>query len=222
MNNRLTDRLQLLADLVIPGKAAADIGTDHGYLGLYLLEKGICPKVILSDINEGPLAKARQNLKESGLAKDCCSLRLGGGLEPLKAGEAPSIVIAGMGGELIAEILSQAPEKARSAERLILQPRTRSGELRKWLWAHEYCIIKECLVKERGRICEVIAACPGHQEPKDPDIPETDSPLLGEFLSGKIQSARQIIAGLEKSGRDATHMRERLKAYEERRLRCCD
>lgn len=222
MNNKLTERLQLLADLVLPGKPAADIGTDHGYLGLYLLESGKCPYAVLSDVNEGPLAKAKQNMEESSVDESLYSIRLGGGLATLQPGEAASIVIAGMGGELIASILEEFPEKTASAELLILQPRTRSGELRSWLWSNGYAIKGEYLVRERGRICEVITAARGKQAPGDPDIPETDSPLLAEFLDGRIGSIKRIIEGLEKSGRDSAALKERLKAHEERRLRCGD
>ena len=132
---KLTDRMQVIADLVNDGEIVADIGTDHGYIPLWLLINGRCSDVILADINQGPLDRAAANaavyLEHENAAK--LDMRLGSGIEVLENGEADTVIIAGMGGILIRDILSHDIAKTRSLKKLILQPRNNSDELRRWI-----------------------------------------------------------------------------------------
>ena len=178
----------------------ADIGTDHGFLPLHCLQEGLVSFAVLSDVNEGPLARAAANLQASGISSDRYSLRLGGGLKTLALGEAETVVIAGMGGELIARILEESPEVCCSVRRLILQPRTRSGHLRRWLWENGWEIDEEHLVRENGRLCEVFTARRGSQKPYVyADIPACQGELMAEFLDKELVNINQITENLKLS-----------------------
>ncbi len=152
---KLSDRLQLIADEIHCGETMADIGTDHGFLPLYLLAEKKCPKVIMADISEGSLKKAEDNCKLAG-ADGRYELRLGDGIEVLQNGEVDVVVMAGIGGNLIADILEWDLAKSRSIKRYILQPRRHVGKLRHWLAVNGFKIIKESLVEEGKFICEVL------------------------------------------------------------------
>lgn len=155
--NRLTDRLQIIADEVKKGETMADIGTDHGFLPLYLWEKGISPKVIMCDISEPSLAKAKGAAGSYQFGSEL-SFRAGDGLRVLDSGEVDDIVIAGMGGLLIVDILSDDRNKTMSFKKYIFQPRNNSGRLRYWLVSHGFDITRNQLVREGKFICEVITA----------------------------------------------------------------
>ena len=176
---KLTDRLQLIADMIQNGETMADIGTDHGFLPLYLLQSGISPKVIMCDISGPSLDKAREAAAEQGLSSGA-DFRLGDGLEVLSAGEVDAVVIAGMGGLLITQILESDPDKTVSFKKYIFQPRNNSALLRRWLTAKGFKIDKNCLVREGKFICEVITAFApktletGDFEPSGGLLPEGD------------------------------------------------
>jgi tRNA A22 N-methylase len=137
----------------------ADIGTDHGFLPIYLWQCGMCDKVIMTDVSRGSLSKAMADAEaaEPGHHFD---FRLGNGLEVIEAEEVDDIVIAGMGGELIRDILSKDLAKTRTFKKFILQPRSRSGVLRYWLDANGFGIAEESIVEEGPRVCEIITAVP--------------------------------------------------------------
>ena len=114
----LSDRLGKIAEMVIPGKAMADVGTDHGYIPISLLEQNKVPFAILCDINAGPLEIAKRNIEGASIPEDAYCLRLGSGLEPLTNCEVTTVVIAGMGGELILRIISENTDVAKSAKEI--------------------------------------------------------------------------------------------------------
>ena len=97
---KLTNRLQAAADLVPVCESMADIGTDHGYLPIYLVQEGRARRAIACDVNDGPLTRAREDVRSSGLSRQI-GLRLGGGLAPLGKGEVDGVTICGMGGLLM-------------------------------------------------------------------------------------------------------------------------
>lgn len=150
---RLSRRLTAAASLVRPGSRLADIGTDHAYLPVSLLERDVCPFAVAADINAGPLERASRTVAESGVG-DRCALLLTDGLCGVEAYAPDDVVIAGMGGELIARIISEAPWTRSRALRLILQPMSRSEALREWLWENGYSILCERLVTD-DRLYEI-------------------------------------------------------------------
>ena len=177
--NGLTDRLQMIADEIQQGETMADIGTDHGFLPLYLWEKGISPSVIMCDVSEPSLAKAKAAAGAYQFGHEL-DFRVGDGLQVLRSGEADDIVIAGMGGLLIRDILAFDLEKTCSFGKFILQPRNNSGILRFWLASHCFDIVKNQLVREGKFICEIITVKP----PKSAEIavlgPSELLPAAGE------------------------------------------
>ena len=152
---KLGDRLQMIANEIQQGETMADIGTDHGFLPIYLWQTSKCPKVIMTDISRGSLEKARNDCRAECPDTEF-DFRLGSGIEVLEEGEVDAVVIAGMGGLLMCDILGHDPQKAHSIRKYILQPRNNIGKLRCWLQDNGYEIIRENLVREGRYICEIL------------------------------------------------------------------
>ena len=154
---KLGERLAALASFVPVGSRIGDIGTDHAYLPIELVEKKIATFAVAGDIHKGPYLAAKENVAGVGLEGQI-SVRFGNGLGVLVPNEVDTIVIAGMGGSTIVEILSSEPEVTASLKRLILQPMIGSATLRRWLIANGWTIVNETLVQEDGRLYEIIVA----------------------------------------------------------------
>lgn len=211
---KLTERLQLMADQIEQNETMADIGTDHGFLPIYLWERRISPKVILADVSEGSLDKAYANGKQL-YPDETFDLRLGSGLRVLKSSEVDVIVIAGMGGILMTEILGEDLEKSKSFHKVIMQPRKGQGRLRWWLMRNGFQIVNEGLAREGKFICQVITAAPvgigspvsWEMEDKGPDDIEYEVPpwiltagaLANEFIEKKISAENLVLENLAKS-----------------------
>lgn len=159
---KLGNRLLAVSDMVEPCRVLADIGSDHAYLAIALLREGRIERAIVTDVAEAPLNSAKNNIIEAGY-EHLCSIRLGDGLNTLKQGEADTIVIAGMGGNMIIKILCENPHIARCAESIILQPMQHKRELREYLNTNAYSIISERVVSENGKFYEIIKAKDGSQ-----------------------------------------------------------
>lgn len=146
----LSRRLQAVAALAEPGKTAADIGCDHGYVGIWLIQHKIFSKVIAMDVRPGPLETAGKNIALYQL-EDVIELRLSDGLQRLETGEADCMICAGMGGALICRILENEPEKAKAMKQIILQPQSEISLVRSYLRQNGYTVVKEDMVKEDGK-----------------------------------------------------------------------
>lgn len=151
----LTPRLLKIAQEIRPKEKVGDIGTDHGYLPIYLIKNHIAIEVIATDINEEPLNAAVKNIKNHGL-QDYIKTKLGPGTIPLEEENLDVVIIAGMGGKLIAEILKNSNQLKKNVDRLILQPMQQQSELRRYLSEEGYCIDKDLLVEEGRRIYEIL------------------------------------------------------------------
>jgi len=212
--------MEVLSSYVIAGKPAADIGTDHGFVPIHLIASDKAPFVVMTDINEGPLEKAKGNLTRVGILSQYYDLRLGAGLEILNPAEVASVIIAGMGAETIIEILEEDVNKTKSYERLILHPRKRSFMLRQWLNKNGFEIVNEELVMENGKLCEIIVAEP-NDNPSEidyylPKILFTD-PLFPEFLDEYIRKVKIVIDNMTNSNETEEKIvswKERLKEAE--------
>ena len=128
----LSRRLQAVAAMVTAGYTLADIGTDHAYIPIYLVEHQIVPRAVAMDINEGPLDRARAHVEKHGLTGQI-ALRLSDGMKELRPGEAQSAVIAGMGGALMIRILQDSKETVESLRECILQPQSEIAKVRAFL-----------------------------------------------------------------------------------------
>lgn len=154
---KLTPRLQAIADSINEYEVLADIGTDHAFLPIYLMQKFKITKAIATDINKGPIDIAQKRIKKYKL-EDKIETRQGSGMTVIEPHEADAIVIAGMGGMLIAEIIEQSKSVATAAKILVMQPMLDSGKLRRYLLQSGFEIIEEELAKEDRKIYEIIWA----------------------------------------------------------------
>ncbi len=146
----LTPRLSLAAEMVDKGSIVADIGTDHGYLPVYLVRQGICPRAIACDIKALPLEKGRENIAFYHL-QDKIETRLSDGLAGINENEADTFTIAGMGADVIIHILSSCPYIKNEKYTLIIQPMSRYYELTKWLFENQFEILIQRCVSEGKR-----------------------------------------------------------------------
>lgn len=153
----LSKRLQAIADMVTKGSRTADVGCDHGFVSIYLYENRIAPKVYAMDLREGPLQRAREHIEAKGFS-DYIETRLSDGVEALAAGEAETLICAGMGGRLMAEIISKGYEKIAVMKELILQPQSELRYFRAFLRQSGYMILMENMVKEDGKFYPIIKA----------------------------------------------------------------
>lgn len=150
-------RLSLCAEMVREGSRLADIGTDHGYLPIELCLTGKIPSALACDINPLPLRSAQDNIEKYGLS-DRILTRLSNGLQEVLPDEVDDVVIAGMGGELIRDILCAAPWIKNAAMRLVLQPMTHHEDLIKWLYQNGFAIICQKAALDEGKYYTILSA----------------------------------------------------------------
>lgn len=196
-------RLSLCADYAREGSRLADIGTDHGYLPIALCQSGKIPSALACDVNPLPLRSAQENIARFGLSKKI-QTRLSDGLKEVSSDEVDDIVIAGMGGELIRDILTAAPWVKDKAKHLVLQPMTHHDDLIRWLYENGFAIIQQAAVLDDGKYYTVLSSrFTGKITPCDPY-----TALVGKldpqeennrgFLSRSLQNLRNKSKG-EKS-----------------------
>lgn len=147
---QISRRLQAICLMVTPGKTVVDVGCDHGFAAIYLVQKNLSPKVIAMDVREGPLCSAKEHIGQYGL-EDYIETRLSDGLSSYETGEAKSLICAGMGGRLMQRILTEGQDKARALEELILQPQSELMEFRRFLRQSGYRILAEDILQEDGK-----------------------------------------------------------------------
>ncbi len=146
----LSNRMQALTDMVTPGTVITDVGCDHGFVSVYLVQKGISPRVIAMDVRSGPLDRAKEHIREYGL-QDKIETRLSDGLQKLHTGEAAGMICAGMGGPLMEKILTEGRAQARNFAELILQPQSEIPHFRQFLMEEGYLLLDENIIYEEGK-----------------------------------------------------------------------
>ena len=199
------NRLECIKSMVSKCGTAADVGTDHGYVAEMLLSDNTCEKVIATDLNEGPLNRATEYLTSVSL-NTRCDFRLGSGLKVLGKDEADALIIAGMGGDLILDIIETSKKTALNATELILQPMTAADKLRKYLCENGFKIEDEKIVKEYHHYYFIIKAVPGACGNIDEIYYEFSrhlirrkDPLMIEYLKKVIKTNENIINSIEKT-----------------------
>lgn len=197
----LSKRLYAVAGLVTEGASVADIGTDHGYIPIYLMQKKIARKVIALDVNKGPLERARIHIASVGLA-DKIETRLSDGLKEVRTGEADTMIAAGMGGGLVIKILEEGRHATAEMDTLILQPQSEIEKVREYLNRHGMQIAEEDMVCEDGKYYTVMKAVHGASEPYEEweylygkRLLEKKHPVLREYL---VREQNICLAILEK------------------------
>ncbi|MBQ3370356.1 MAG: SAM-dependent methyltransferase [Mogibacterium sp.] len=214
---RLSKRIYALADVIKEGDSVADIGTDHGYVPMILMKQGKSPHVIMSDISEGSLSKAKETFAICHLEEKVSEtdFRIGDGLQTIGSGEVDELIIAGLGGHTIKSILADDEAKSKSFSRIVLQPRKHSGTLRYYLYTHGWNIESELLAEEGKFACEIITAVPSsdsHREAPYPEddirwkypeeLAEADPELALKRIRWKISSLEEQAENLSQSGED--------------------
>ncbi|MDE7276621.1 MAG: class I SAM-dependent methyltransferase [Lachnospiraceae bacterium] len=153
----LSERLGAVAAMVTEGNRVCDIGCDHGFVPIYLLQQGISPGALAMDVREGPLEQARIHIKAYGL-ETLIKARLSDGLAAFRKGEADTLICAGMGGRLMMRILSEEEEKAASFRELILQPQSEIQQFRSFLRGQGYLLTDENMIEEDGKFYPMMKA----------------------------------------------------------------
>lgn len=226
---KLSKRMLAIANFIHTTDTIVDIGTDHGFLPIYLVENGICKNAIAMDVNQGPLNRAKQHIEESKLTEKI-QTRRSDGLTHLRLEEAQAMIIAGMGGPLMMRIIRNGSEVAHGMEEIVLQPQSELEEFRKFLFLEGYDIVDEEMVLEDGKYYTIWKVISG-QLKKEEDywklsaearrygriLVENKNPIFKQFLCKEEQVCRQIQQQLSGSVQLKKKM-TRLKEVEEKLL----
>ena len=153
----LSERLRAVAAMVTAGNRVCDVGCDHGFVSIFLIEQGISPGVLAMDVRSGPLGAAKEHIAERGLEHDI-ETRLSDGLHNYNIGEADTLICAGMGGGLMMRILSDDRAKTDSFRELILQPQSELEQFRAWIRSQGYRITDENMIEEDGKFYPMMRA----------------------------------------------------------------
>jgi len=180
---KLSKRLKLIADHIEKGQTMADIGTDHGFLPLYLWDNSICPKIIMTDVSKFSLNKAKVAFGEYSDGEGI-DFRVGNGLKVIAEKEVDVVVISGIGGILITQILGEDLRKTLSFDKFILHPATGAGKLRYWLQKAGFLTISEGLAEEGKFICEVMAVIPPKRIEAVPSLDDYREAIEHEMSDG--------------------------------------
>lgn len=227
---QLSKRLLAVADLAAAGHCLADVGTDHGYIPIYLIEQGRYERALAMDVNEGPLLRAEENRNLHGM-EEKIQLRLSDGVQAMKDGEADTVVIAGMGGGLVMKILEDGTEVLKSVRALVLQPQSELFRVREFLENHAYRIEVEHMILEDGKYYPMMRVVHGAAEPMDflekkygPILLKEKHPCLWQFLCREEEVYQNIRQNLlkqtgEKAKERLTEVEEELKGIREAKER---
>ena len=176
----ISKRLELVASFVPQGAVLLDVGSDHAYLPIDLVERGRIKSAIAGEVVEGPYQSAVKNVEAHGL-KEKIQVRLANGLAAFEEADQVSVItIAGMGGRLIARILEEGLDKLANVERLILQPNNREDDLRIWLQENGFQIVAESILEEAGKFYEILVVEVGQMKLSASDV------RFGPFLSKEV------------------------------------
>lgn len=228
----LSKRLQMLADMVSDGNRLVDVGCDHGFLSIWLVQQGKCPRALAMDVRPGPLAAAKTHVEEAALA-DYIETRISDGLKAYCDGEAQSLVCAGMGGPLMEKILTDSYEKARNLKELILQPQSEIREFREFLRKSGFRIVAENAVIDEGKYYFAMKAVPDNakeqksHESEDHNTSEAQHlydtygefllkgmhPVLHDFLKQRFETVKKLEQSLTEVG--TAKAMERMKEVRE-------
>lgn len=203
---RLNNRLKMIADHIPQCITLSDVGTDHAYIPIYAVKNGLCKKALAADLRTGPLKMASNNIQKYGLTERI-ETRLGDGLHPVLLNECDVIVIAGMGGSLIRDILVTSIEKAKRARVLLLQPNKAVEAIRMWLYENGFTIEQEHLTRDAGKLYVLIKAkwnsCPVIKDEFTyfigEKIFEGNEVYLQSYLRKKLRELGVIIEGRSRS-----------------------
>lgn len=200
---RLSGRLKLVASFVPQGSRIADIGTDHGFVPIYLAKEGRIKSALAMDVRTGPLERAAAHIKEAGISDIPISTRLSDGLKELKPEEADTVIIAGMGGELEMKILREGRHLWNTISRFILSPQSDLEKVRRFLSEEGFFIEKEAMLSEEGKYYTVMCVTRGDmvydraiEYRYGKHLLDQKDPVLKEYLKKEEERVLAILASL--------------------------
>lgn len=215
MNQKISKRLEMVAQFVPQNARLVDVGSDHAYLPLFLVEKGVISYAIAGEVVQGPYQSALQNVADSSYQNQI-EVRLANGLAAFEAADQmTAITIAGMGGRLIADILEAGKDKLAQIERLVLQPNNREDDVRVWLEAHDFQLVAETILEEHGKFYEILVAEKGHQaltakeKRFGPHLLQEASPVFQQKWEKEVDKLQHALAQIP-----TEHETERLRLSE--------
>jgi len=215
----LSKRLNWIIEKLDKVEIIMDVGTDHGYIPIYLVKNDIAKKVIASDINKEPLKKAKINASLDGVL-DKIDLRLGGGLFPLNNKEANAVIIAGMGGNLIRDILENDLNKVKNLDYLILQPAQNPEVLRKYLYNNNYEILEEDICLDENKYYEIFKVKYKSGDyilledifyEISPTMLSKKLPLFKSYIENKIEKNKKVMEFIKDNTEHAIERKNELK-----------
>lgn len=222
----LSKRMYAVASLVTTGNRIADIGTDHAYIPIFLIQKQHIPSAIAMDVNDGPLMRATEHIREYAL-EDRIETRLSDGFQELKAGEADTAIIAGMGGNLVIRILKEHWNITCSLKECVLQPQSEIAKVRAFLLEEGFLFIEEDMALDDEKYYPMMKVVPPSQK-RNPEVwtetqlrfgkllLEKQHPVLYQYLQREERIHRQILKSLE--SKDGERIEERKRELEEELL----
>lgn len=213
--------MHMVADMVRPGNSLADIGCDHGYLSIWLVREKTVGRAIAMDLREGPLKKAQESIRFFHQT-EVIETRLSDGMDKLRPGEADRIVIAGMGGILMKDILVRGRDCVAKAGQLVLQPQSDPELVRAEVHAQGFRITDERACFEDGKWYVCIAAEPGTEETPYTGaelrygriLPLRQDPVYRDYLNEELGKAERMLAGLLEAETD--NAKERIPTIREK------
>ena len=216
----LSKRLDLIVNHIKDCDTLVDVGTDHGYIPIHVVKSGICKSAIASDINKDPLDKAKLNAIFEEVDEKI-DTRLGGGLSTVEVNEVEACVIAGMGGNLIRDILEADKEKTKGFKFLILQPAQNPEVLREYLYTNGYEVIEEDLCIDEDKYYELfkVRVKEGEETSLDPIYYEISPkllrdrhPLMKDYITYKKEKYEKILGFIEDDTESAEARKNELEA----------
>ena len=218
---KLSKRMETIAAFVPEGSRIADIGTDHGYIPIHLVQEGKANHAIAMDVRKGPLQRAQSHIREAGLI-DAIEVRLSDGLLKLEKDEADCVVIAGMGGELMIHILEEGRRLWDHIPCWVLSPQSELHRMRRFLIEQAFFIEEETMIKEEGKYYVVMRAVRGSYIDRNEDreisyrygksLLESKNPVLTEYLEKEEEQIKGILNGLSAGESEAA--KKRMKELE--------
>jgi tRNA (adenine22-N1)-methyltransferase len=200
----LSARMMMVSRCVKPCEVVYDIGTDHCYIPIYLIQKGVCKKAVATDIRQGPIDKALENIHYFNLSEEITAF-VSEGISHV--GKKANIVISGMGADVIINILSEHIDYAKDAEQIVIQCQSRTEHLRSFLWENGFSIKKEDLILERAKVYNAFSAVYTgkaenftHAEAVlSKDLIDKKHPLLHSYINKHLLKLEDMIKGMKKS-----------------------
>lgn len=219
----LPPRLAAVAEYIPAGEGVVDIGTDHAYLPISVISAGKCPWAVAADVNRGPLESAKKHIEEKGLAEQI-RVRLSNGLDAFEAQELECVVMAGMGGHLMADLVQRAYEtgKLTHYRTMVLQPQSEIFRVRQAVHQCGSRIVQEKMVEDRGKRYTILQVQPGQEryEPEEYEygrkLFEARDSVFFTMLTEEIQKNKHILQGLEAQELVSEGIKSRIEAIRQR------